>query len=217
MAVLEATLRETTGGKSTAQLRKEGKVPCVLYGAGDNIHFAAEFVQYKDFVFTDKFHVVELKLNGETRKAIVKDIQFHPVTDDVQHLDFLELIPGKPVITDLPIKITGGTPVGVKNGGVLQQKLRWVKVKALPEKLKPSIDVNVTNLRLGKSISVGDLHEEGLIILNPDSVPVVTVRIPRAMKGTDALKEAEEAEEAEGAEGEGGEGGEGKEEAAAEE
>jgi large subunit ribosomal protein L25 len=191
--VLEATLRTDNGKKAANHLRKTGEVLCNLYGGEQAIAFSAPYNSFTPIVFTPDFFKVEVKLDGKSYTALVKEIQYHPVTDKLLHIDFLELIPNKEIFADIPVILTGQA-AGVKAGGKLVQKLRKVKVKATPENLVDKIELNVENLKLGKSIKVRNISQANLTIMNPGSVPVASVEVPRALRGSVKI-EADEEEE----------------------
>lgn len=189
---LEGTLRTDTGKTAANQLRKNEEVPCNLYGGADNITFSAPLSAFNHLVYNPDFFTVEVIVDGKSYNTIIKEIQFHPVSDRILHVDFLELVPGKPVIAEIPVALVG-LAMGVRNGGKLMQKLRKLKVKATPEALVEKIEINVEKLRLGKSIKVREVSVDGLEILNPGPVPVASVEIPRALRGG-AIDEDEEEE-----------------------
>lgn len=199
----EAQARTAMGKKATKALRAEGLIPCVLYGGAENVHFAATPKQIKDIVYTDKFVTAKITVDGKTYEAILKDSDFDPVSDKPLHLDFQELVPGKKVKVSIPVKLTGFA-AGVKEGGKLELNLRKLIVKTTPEDLVTDIEVDVTNLTLGKSVKVRDLNTD-LEIMNPLGNPIAQVIIPRAMRsaasksadaGAAAEDESEESEEA---------------------
>lgn len=197
----EAQARTEMGKKATNALRNEGLVPCVMYGGKDNVHFSATLNQLKDVVYTDKFVIAKVTVNGQTREAVLKDIDFHPITDKILHIDFQELVKGRKVKVEIPIS-TSGLARGVKNGGVLSQNLRKLTVKAKPEEFIPEIVVDITNLGIGKSIKVRELKDLSFEVVTPGSNPIVQVIVPRTLRSA-GLKDDEEGEEdAEGAEGE---------------
>lgn len=210
---IEGTLRTDTGKKATKSLRKDGMVPCVIYSEGqENIHFYAPVSSFKHLIYTPSFCKANIILEGNTYEAILKDAQFHPVTENLLHIDFLTLIPGKPVSCDVPVRIVGRA-IGVMNGGKLINNRKKLKIRALPAHLTDYIEVDVTNLELNKTIKVGELNEalDDIEILNPDTIPVVSVITPRVLVTAADVEEDED----EMAEGEGGaEGAEGTEAAA---
>ena len=177
---LQGQLRTELGKKAANALRKEDKVPCVLYGGKENISFAVERTALKDVVFTDKFNVVKIDVDGKKVDAILKDVDFHPINDRPLHVDFQELVPGTPVKVQIPVKLTGFAK-GVKNGGKLELTLRTLAVKAVPEDLVSEIELDVTPLGLGKSLKVRDLKTD-LEVMNPGGIPIAKVIIPRAMR-----------------------------------
>lgn len=194
---IEGALRTDTGKKSTKALRNNGSVPCVVYGGEKNIHFSATTQSFRDLIYTNEFRVAEITVDGQTTKAIIKDVQFHPVTDAIMHIDFLELVEGKKLITQIPITLVG-SPKGVKVGGVLMQKIRKVKVKTTPDQLSTSIQVNVEHLGLGKSIRIRDIEVSDKIeIMNSGGIPLASVEVPRALRSSTAKAEALAAEEGE--------------------
>lgn len=210
---LEGTKRTDTGKAAAKQLRDNDQVLCNLYGGEDNVSFSAPLNAFNALVYSPDFFTVEVTVDGKTYNTIIKEIQFHPVTDRIQHVDFLELVPGKPVIANIPIALKG-LAMGVRNGGKLVQKMRTLKVKATPDKLVEKIELNVEKLRLGKSLKVKDIIADGLEVMVSASIPVASVEIPRALRGGGAGSEEDEDEEGETAEA--GEGAEATEEAAAE-
>lgn len=201
---IDAQVRTEMGKKATKALRAEGMIPCVLYGGKENIHFAVTPKQVKHVIYTDKFVVAHITIGGNTHEAILKDSDFDPVSDRCLHLDFQELVKGKKVKVQIPVKLTGFA-AGVKEGGKLELTLRKLTIKTTPENLITDIEVDVTHLTLGKSVKVRDLKSD-LDIQNPGGIPIAQVIIPRAMrsaasKGVDASTPLEEGEEgAEGAE-----------------
>lgn len=200
--VIDAQERKDLGKKATKALRAEGLIPCVMYGGKDNQHFAVNFKQIKDVVYTDKFVIAEIKIGGNSHKAILKDADFHPVSDKPLHFDFQELVDGNPVKVQIPVKLNG-LAAGVKEGGKLELKLRKLAVKTTPDKLVSEIEVDVTNLTLGKSVKVKDVTTD-LEIMNPGSIPIAQVVVPRAMRSAasqaGAVGAEETAEEEEAAE-----------------
>ena len=177
---IDAQARTEMGKKATRALRAEGMIPCVLYGGKENIHFAVTPKQIKNVVYTDKFVVAHITIDGKTYEAILKDSDFDPITDQVLHLDFQELVKGKKVKVQIPVKLTGFA-AGVKEGGKLELNLRKLIVKTTPEKLITDIEVDISHLTLGKSVKVRDLKTD-LEIMNPLGNPIAQVIIPRAMR-----------------------------------
>lgn len=196
--------RNSLGKKSSKLIRREGQVPCVIYGGGENVHFTAERMGFKHLVYTPDFKVAEITVDGNVHKCIVKAIQFHPVTDEIMHIDFLKLIDGTKMKVEIPIRFKGVAP-GTKAGGKLTQKLRRVKVKTTPEYLTDELFVDINELQLGFSVKVKDIElKEGMELETSPGIPVASVEVPRALRSAQA-------------EGEAGEEGEGEEAAATEE
>lgn len=198
---IEGQKRSDLGQKGAKMLRKEGQVPCVLYGGGDNVHFSAPELAFRSLIYTPDFFTATLNIDGETHTAVLKDMQMHPVTDRLVHLDFLRLIPGKTIIVDLPLRFQGQS-VGVRAGGKLLPQMRKLRVKGKPEDLVPEIIVDVTELELGKTIKVAEVSVPNLEVMNNPGIPMVAVEIPRALKSEQASEAAEGDEAA--AEGEEG-------------
>jgi large subunit ribosomal protein L25 len=197
--------RTDMGKRSTKALRKEGHIPCVAYGSEDLVHFSVNPIDVKDLIYTPDFKIAEVSVDGKSFRAIVKDIQFHPVTDEILHLDFLQLEEGRAVKVEVPIRFKGTSP-GVKGGGKLIQRLRRIKIKTKPEHLVTEMRVDISKLELNQSIRVRDVDQklETIEILNSPGVPIASVETPRALRsaasaaakaGTAAPAE-EEAEEA---------------------
>ena len=198
---LEGNSRKDFGKKATQALRKEDLVPCVMYGGEENTHFTVKYNDLKNIVFTDKFVTADITIDGKTTAAILKDSDFHPLSDRILHCDFQEMIKGRPVKVLIPVKLTG-TPEGVLNGGKLELNLRKLAVKAVPAKLVTEIELDVTHLTLGKSVKVRDVKTD-LEIMNPAGIPIAQVVVPRAMRsaatkaedGTEGASEEEGSEE----------------------
>lgn len=191
--------RETLGKKSTRAIRAQGNIPCVAYGGEDAVHFTVTPNDVKDLIYTPDFKLAEVTVDGNSFKAFVKDIQFHPVTDDIEHIDFLRLAEGRPVKVDVPIRFKGISP-GVKNGGKLLQRLRRVRIKTKPEHLINEMLVDISKLKINQSIRIRDIDQklETIEILNSPGVPVASVVTPRVLRSATAAAE----KEAEGEEGE---------------
>jgi large subunit ribosomal protein L25 len=183
---LEAQVRANTGRIATKSVRTADAVPCNVYGGTGNLNFSCDYNTVKKMIYTDKFVVAEITLEGRTFKAIIKEIQFHPVSDRIIHVDFQELVDGKKVTTYVPLSLKGFAK-GQQAGGKLEMKVRKIKIKADADKIPSKVEVDVTNLEMGKSIRVKDIIiQEGVEILTGASVPVALVSIPRAMRGQQA-------------------------------
>lgn len=188
---LTGTKRTSHGKKSTKDLRKAGNVPCVMYGGEETISFAVEARDLKNIVYTDKFVVAQIDIDGTVKNAILKDLDTHPVTDALLHVDFQELVPGKKVKVEIPVKTTGFA-AGVKEGGKLELNLRTLSVKATPEELVTDVPVDITSLELGKSLKVRDL-ETNLEIMNPAGIPIARIIVPRAMRSAASKADGDDA------------------------
>lgn len=198
--------RAHVGKKDAKKHRREGKVPCVIYGGKEQIHFTLEEKDFSRIIFTPEVYIIDLNIDGKEMQAILQDVQYHPVTDEVLHADFLEVLEGKPVIIGVPVKITGNAP-GVLKGGRLLKKIRKLKVKGLIEDLPEDITINVDNLDLGDSVRVKDITIKNLEFLDTANAEIVGVKTARTVELTPEEEEAEaeaEGEEGEKTEGEGG-------------
>lgn len=197
---IKGSQRESVGKVSTKALRNAGKVPCVLYGGDKPLHFSADELSFRHLVYTPNAHTVVIELeDGQKLKAVLQDIQFHPVTDKILHIDFYQLFNDKPVTMNIPIRLEGNSP-GVRNGGRLLFRKRKLAIKALPDLLPDFITIDISKLRIGGTIPVETLLNDDYTILHPDSTAVVQVKASRT--SVDDEEEEEETEEgAEGAEG----------------
>ena len=182
--------RESVGKVSTKALRNAGMVPCVLYGGNQPVHFSAEEKAFKTLVYTPNAHTVAIELGAKKFNAILQDIQVHPVSDKILHLDFYELHDDKEVTMEVPVKVTGVSP-GVLLGGVLRLNQRRLKVKALPKDLPDFIEANISEMQMGNKLYVTKLVADNYKILHPENTVVAQVRISRA-----AMKAAQEAAKA---------------------
>lgn len=201
-------LREDLGSKAAKGLRREGQVPCVIYGGEQNIHFSADSRELDKILFTKDVFRVRVRLGDKTVDALVRDTQFHPVKDNLIHMDLAQVIEGKPVITYLPV-ILHGTPIGVKNGGVLRRNAKKLLVRGMVDDIPEALEINIEKMRIGHSLKVSDLSFAGLELLEADNRVVVAVKTSRKAVADDEEEEGEEGEEGgETAEGEAAEGGE---------
>lgn len=182
---LKGELREAIGKKESKKLRNEEKVPCVLYGMEKNIHFATIAADLQKLIYTPNVYLVNLIIDGKSYQSIMQDIQFHPVTDEPLHIDFLKVSDDKPVKVNIPVK-TKGFAKGIRAGGRLQVEKRNLTVLALPKDLPDSITIDVTNLDLGETLRVADIETETLKFVNVKSVPVVRVLVTRASRAAAA-------------------------------
>jgi large subunit ribosomal protein L25 len=195
--------RTELGKKSTRDLRKMDHVPCVMYGGPEVIHFHAHENEFRHLVYSPIAYLVEVKLGGKVHKAVMQDLQFHPVTDKLFHIDFVEVFDDRPVTVELPIKLVG-TSIGIKNGGKARQRRRVLKVRGLIEHLPDALDLDITNVEIGDVVKIGDLSYENLEVLDPERSMIYSVVSSRvSMKGMEIEEpEAEGEEGAEAAEGE---------------
>jgi large subunit ribosomal protein L25 len=196
---LSGSLRENVGKKDAKKLRKEGKVPCVIYGGKEQKHFFLDQKDFKPIIFTPEVFIIKIDLDGTTYETILQDIQYHPVSDFVLHADFLELAPGRPVTLAIPVKLEGTAP-GVVKGGKLHLKLRKIRIKGLVEDMPEYIVLNISKLDIGKSIKVKDIPGEKLHFLDPANAVVVSVKAARGLTAAELAEEEGEESPAETAE-----------------
>ena len=193
---IQGNVRTEVGSKYAKAERKAGNVPCVVYGGEAPIHFSAPTLAFRGLVYTAEAKTAKITVGDTTVEAVIQDIQFHPVTDQLMHIDFIQLVDGKAVTMNIPV-VLHGQARGVLNGGKLKTILRQLSVRAIPGQFPESIELDITNLRIGKSIRVSDVTPEGFEILNADTAVIVTVKKARGAVDED---EDEEEEGAEGAE-----------------
>lgn len=182
---IEGQLRTEFGKSATRQLRSENKVPAVIYGGAKEINFSAPASAFNDIIYTPEFMLAEIKVEGNTYKCVLKDLQFGKVSDDLIHVDFLELVANKTVLVNIPLKFVG-VPQGVKEGGKLVVKIKSLKVKALPRHLLEHIEVNIDDLKLNENIRVQDVKPENMEIMNSPRIPVASVTMTRQLKQEEA-------------------------------
>ena len=194
---VSGTKRAATGKKAAKELRKEGLVPCNLYGEkkGENglpeaLAFAIPAAQLRKVVYTPHVYVVNLTIDGEAHKAVMKELQFHPTTDALLHIDFFEVNETKPITIGIPVKLTGHAQ-GVRDGGRLSQAVRQLNVTAPYKQIPETLEIDVTNLKLGKAIKVAELNFEGLEIATPAQVVVCSVKATRASRAAAAAEDAQ--------------------------
>jgi len=203
IASLSGSSRESVGKKDADALRSASRVPGVLYGGAEQIHFSVEEIQLNKLVFNPDVFKIELDIEGKKVDCIIQDIQFHPVTDRVTHIDCLEILPGKPVKIDLPLRTTGQA-IGVMNGGRLELNYRRLPVRGIADQLPDCITVDITPLKIGDNARVRDLKVDGLDILLSESALLVACKRTRAAMSAEAGMEDEEGGEGGEGEGEGG-------------
>lgn len=177
--------RTESGKKATRQLRSQQMVPAVIYGGKSEVNFAAPAADFKNIVYTAEFLLADIKVDGNSYKCILKDLQFDKVTDSLAHVDFLELVEDKKVIASLPLKYVG-TPAGVKAGGKLVTKMKSVKVKTLPKYLKEHIEVDINGLELNENLRVEDIVADNMEIMNSPRIPIASVTMTRQLKQEEA-------------------------------
>ena len=182
---LKGELRTDLGKKATKVLREEKKVPCVLYGGKENIHFSVVEIDLSKLVYTPFVYIVKIMIDGNAYEAVMREIQFHPVTDRILHIDFYHIFAEKPVIIEVPVKLKGFAE-GVQAGGKLVQVIRKLKVKALPANLPGEVELDVTSLGLGKSIKVKELSFDNFEVVNAKEVVIAQVKVTRASKSVEA-------------------------------
>jgi len=182
--------RSTFGKKESKSIRKQGLVPCTIYGKGETIHFSVDAKALKPLIYTPQSYLVEFDIEGNKEVGVMREVQYHPVTDNVLHIDFYHVIPGKPIAIDIPVKLVGNSE-GVKQGGKLILSKRKLRVSADMEHLPDTLEVDVTSLGLGKSIFVGDLKFDNITLLTPATTAVCAVKMTRAARGAAAAAAAE--------------------------
>lgn len=182
---IEGQLRSEYGKKATRLIRSEGQVPCVIYGGAETVSFSAPTLAFKNLVYTPDFQLAEIKLGSKIYRCVVKDLQFDVVTDELAHIDFLELVEDKLISVTLPIKITGVSE-GVKAGGKLVVKIKALKIKTLPKHLRENIEVNIDNLELNGNIRVQDVSAANIEILNSPRIPIASVVMTRQLRQEEA-------------------------------
>jgi large subunit ribosomal protein L25 len=194
---INGSQREGVGKKATKALRNAGQVPCVLYGGDQNVHFSAPELAFSKLVYTPNAHTVVIAIeNGETYDAVLQDIQFHPVTDRILHVDFYRLFEDKEIAMNIPVHVIG-TSKGVLNGGILRKNRRKLRVKALPANLPDFLEADITPLKIGGKLYVGALEGEGYSILHSENTVVVQIKTAR----TAVVGDDDDDDEDEGTEG----------------
>ena len=170
--------RANVGKTDATALRNAKLVPCVLYGGKEQIHFSVPAADFKNLIYTPLVHTVDLDIAGNKYHAIVQETQFHPLKDHLMHVDFLEIVAGKPVVMNLPVK-TSGTSPGVRNGGKLSRKLKTLRAKGLVEKMPDEVTLPIDTMEIGHSVRVGDIKVDGITFLNAPNVTVISVDVTR--------------------------------------
>lgn len=193
---INGSKRESVGKKATKALRNAGEVPCVLYGGDQPVHFSAAELAFSKLVYTPNAHTVVIALGEDSYNAVLQDIQFHPVTDKILHIDFYQLFDDKEIAMDIPVQLTGNSP-GVRAGGVLRRNRRKLRIKALPTNLPDFIEVDISKLRIGNKVYITELANEAYKFLHPDNTVVCQVKQSR-VSNTD-LEDDEDDETEDGA------------------
>jgi len=198
---LSGSLRGSVGKKDAKLQRRAGKIPCVLYGGPEQLHFVADEKSFSKILFTPEVNMIKLTIDGKEYDTIYQEIQFHPVTDKLLHVDFMQVFPDKPVVIAIPVK-SEGVSSGVLKGGRLEKKMRKIKVKALPKDLPEFIMINISSMEIGDSVKISDLKIPNVTFLDAPNNVVIGVRTARqvieeVVPGAEAAVEG-----AEGAEGE---------------
>ena len=204
---INGSQRESVGKSSTKALRNAGKVPCVVYGGEKPVHFSADEISFSKLVYTPDAHTVIISLDGKEQiSAIIQDIQFHPVSERILHIDFFQLFENKEINMTVPVKFSGNAPGVRLEGGLLFKNKRKLYVKALPKNLPDFISVDISNLHLNDKITIQDLLNNDYVFVHPENMVVCQVKMSRAsLSLTTAEEEGEEGEESvEGAEGDEG-------------
>ncbi len=195
---LNATLREDVRSRSALKaLRSKGRVPAILYGGKENINFHVDAITLEKLISTVEVHLVDIKIGDKVTKSVTREIQFHPVTDEVIHIDFMEVLPGKPIEITVPVKFVGN-PIGVMNGGQKREKLRGLDIKSIPENIPNEFVIDVTHLKIGDVIQVEDIKDDNIEFLNHPKDVVVAIRASRVV--TSSIVDEDEDEDIEGEE-----------------
>ena len=193
---INGSKRESVGKKATKALRNAGQVPCVLYGGDQPVHFSAAELAFSKLIYTPNAHTVVIALGDVSYNAVLQDIQFHPVSDAILHIDFYQLFDDKEIAMDIPV-ILNGIPLGVRAGGVLRRNRRKLRIKALPTNLPDNVQIDISGLKIGDKVSISELSNDAYNFLHSDNTVVCQVKQSRV---TIELDEEEEEDE-EGAEG----------------
>ena len=193
---INGSQRESVGKKATKALRNAGQVPCVLYGGDQPVHFSAAELAFSKLIYTPNAHTVVIALGGVSYNAVLQDIQFHPVSDAILHIDFYQLFDDKEIAMDIPV-ILNGIPLGVRAGGVLRRNRRKLRIKALPTNLPDNVQIDISGLKIGDKVSISELLNDAYNFLHSDNTVVCQVKQSRVSLDI----EEEEDEDEEGAEG----------------
>lgn len=182
---IKAAKRDVFGKKASKSSRREGLIPCAIYGGGETVHFTIDAKDVKPLIYSPNSYIVNFDIDGQKETGVMREVQFHPVREQILHIDFYRVQPGKAVAIDIPVRLTGNSE-GVKAGGKLVLSKRKLRVSGLVENLPDELVIDITNLGVGKSIFVGDLKFDNLTLLTPATTAVCAVRVTRASRGIDA-------------------------------
>jgi len=183
---IKGSVRAEVGKKSTKAVRRRGNVPCVVYGGKEPVHFEAHANEFSKIVFTDKVYIIKLAIDGKEVLAIMKDVQFNPITDQIRHIDFQEVGDVKPIIIDIPVNYVG-QPVGAQAGGNFSKRRRYLKVRGLLKNIPDALDIDVSALEIGQSLRIGDVDTKEITVLDSPQLTLCSVNVSRL-----AMKNAEE-------------------------
>ena len=186
---IKAQKRETFGKKEAKKIQRAGMIPAAIYGNGETIHFSIDAKDVKPIIYTPNSYIINIDIDGKKETGVMREIQFHPVKEQIQNIDFYRAVPGQEVSIDIPVKLVGSS-IGVKQGGKLSLMKRKLHVKGVLENLPDELSIDITDLELGKSIFVGDLKFEGLTLLTPATTAVAAVKMTRAARGAAAAAAA---------------------------
>ena len=178
---INGTARKDFGKKYAKAARREGQVPCIIYGGGEEVAFFIDAKELSQLIYNPNSYIIELNIDGKVEKAVMREVQFHPVREQILHVDFYRIQEGKPVAVNVPVRLTGNAE-GVKIGGKLALSARRLTVKGLVEFIPDEIVVDVTPLQVGQTIFVGDLQRENLTFVTPATTAVCAVRVTRASR-----------------------------------
>jgi large subunit ribosomal protein L25 len=191
---INGSLRKELGKKSSKDLRKAKNVPCVLYGGKENLHFYSHENNFTKLIYTHESHLVKLNIEGSEIECVLKEVQFHPVTDKIIHLDFIEVFKDKPILVNLPVTVTGDS-VGIKAGGKLRIRKRSLLVKGLAQDIPDFLPIDISDLKIHESVKVADLSYDKIELVDPKRLMVLSIATSRVAQKTEEEIEAEEAHE----------------------
>lgn len=182
---IKAQKREAFGKKEAKKIQREGMIPAAVYGNGDTVHCSIDVKDVKPLIYSPNSYIVNLDIDGKKEMCVMREVQYHPVKEEILHIDFYRAVPGKEVSIDVPVRLTGSS-IGVKQGGKLSLMKRKLHIKGILENLPDELPVDITELELGKSIFVGDLNFKGLTLLTPATTAIAAVKMTRAARGAAA-------------------------------